>query len=132
LLINFFLRAMAKILIVDDNRMILQALSDQLEQIGHETEVAASGVDALELLKHDEFNLIIMDIVMPEMSGIEATRLIKANPKLKSIPVVAFTSQSNRGHWDEIFDDYLIKPFGFDELTAMVEKFVGNVESESA
>src|SRR3972149_10539997 len=107
---------MSKILIVDDNRMILQALSDHLEALGYDTEVASSGMDALEILKHTRPDLIIMDIVMPEMSGIEVTRRIRSNPEISKIPVVAFTSQSNRGQWDEIFDDYLVKPFGYDAL----------------
>jgi two-component system cell cycle response regulator DivK len=119
---------MSKILIVDDNRMILQALSDHLEALGYDTEVAASGIDALEILKHDKPDLIIMDIVMPEMSGIEVTKKIKADPQAKSIPVVAFTSQSNRGQWDEIFDDYLVKPFGYDALYEIIQRFIPKPE----
>ena len=104
--------------------MILHALSDHLESLGYDTEVAASGIDALELLKTERPDLIIMDIVMPEMSGIEVTRKIRANPAISSIPVVAFTSQSNRSQWDEIFDDYLIKPFGYDTLEEIIKRFV--------
>ncbi len=115
---------MANILIVDDNRLLLQALSDQLEEMGHDIEVASNGQEALDVLAHEEFDLIIMDIVMPEMSGIEATRRIRSNPKTKDVPVVAFTSQSNRGQWDAIFDDYIIKPFGFDELSEIINKFI--------
>ena len=116
---------MAKILIVDDNRMILQALSDHLEVLGYDTEVAANGTDALDLLKHDLPDLIIMDIVMPGLSGIEVTQKIRESPRLSKVPVVAFTSQSNRGQWDNLFDDYLIKPFGYDELTKIIERFLG-------
>jgi two-component system cell cycle response regulator DivK len=116
---------MSTILIVDDNRMILQALSDHLESLGYDTEVASSGMDALEILKQTRPDLIIMDIVMPEMSGIEVTKKIRANPDIKTIPVVAFTSQSNRGQWDEIFDDYLVKPFGYDALREIIERFIG-------
>ena len=115
---------MAKILIVDDNRMILQALSDHLEGMGHDTEVASNGADALELLEVDHPDLIIMDIVMPEMNGIDATRKIRENPAIHTTPVVAFTSQSNEGSWDELFDDYLIKPFGYDELSKIINKFL--------
>lgn len=122
---------MAKILIVDDNRMVLQALSDRLEQMGYETDVAISGIEALDYLQHEKPDLIIMDIVMPEMSGIDATRRIRANPEISSIPVVAFTSQSNRGQWDQIFDDYLVKPFGYDELGKIIKHFLDEKESES-
>lgn len=122
---------MAKILIVDDNRMILQALSDHLEEAGYDTEVAASGLDALEILKHDKVDLIIMDIVMPAMSGIEVTRRIRENPEISKTPVVAFTSQSNHGQWDDLFDDYLIKPFGYDTLNQIIERFLGKKETDA-
>ena len=115
---------MAKILIVDDNRMILQALSEHLEEMGHDTEVADSGLDALDLLENIRPDLIIMDIVMPGMSGIEVTKKIKANPALASVPVVAFTSQSNHAQWSEIFDDYLVKPFGYDDLAKIINRFI--------
>jgi CheY-like chemotaxis protein len=115
---------MAKILIVDDNRMILQALSEHLEEMGHDTEVADSGLDALDLLENLRPDLIIMDIVMPGISGIEVTKKIKANPALAGVPVVAFTSQSNHGQWAEIFDDYLVKPFGYDDLAKIISRFI--------
>lgn len=113
---------MARILIVDDNRMILQALSDHLESIGYETEVAASGADALEIIDAERPDVIIMDIIMPGMSGIDVTRRIRENPETASIPVIAFTSQSNQGNWGDLFDDYLVKPFGYDVVGEMIEK----------
>jgi len=113
---------MARILIVDDNRMILQALSDHLESIGYETEVASSGPDALEIIDAEKPDVIIMDIIMPGMSGIEVTQKIRDNPATASIPVIAFTSQSNQSNWGNLFDDYLIKPFGYDTVGEIIEK----------
>ena len=115
---------MSKILIVDDNRMILQALSDHLEAMGHDTEVADCGLDALDLLGTLRPDLIIMDLVMPGLSGIETTRKIKSDPVLAGVPVVAFTSQSNHGQWAEVFDDYLVKPFGYDDLEKIINRFI--------
>jgi len=115
---------MAKILIVDDNRMILQALSDHLDSMGYDTEVAASGPDALEFLKHERPDLIIMDIVMPGMSGVEVTKKIRENTNISAVPVVAFTSQSRQGQWGDLFDDYLVKPFGYDAVSVIVDKFL--------
>jgi two-component system cell cycle response regulator DivK len=120
---------MAKILIVDDNRMILQALSEHLEEMGHDTEVADGGLEALDLLETLRPDLIIMDIVLPGMSGIEVTKKIRANPALSSVPVVAFTSQSNHGQWATIFDDYLVKPFGYDDLAKIVNRFISDQNS---
>ncbi|MFO8057211.1 MAG: response regulator [bacterium] len=113
---------MARILIVDDNRMVLQALSDHLESIGYETEVASNGADALEIIDAEKPDVIIMDIIMPGLSGIEVTRKIRQSPETASIPVIAFTSQSNQGNWGELFDDYLVKPFGYDTVGEIIEK----------
>lgn len=113
---------MARILIVDDNRMVLQALSDHLEAIGYETEVASNGADALEIIDAEKPDVIIMDIIMPGLSGIEVTRKIRQSPETTSIPVIAFTSQSNQGNWGDLFDDYLVKPFGYDTVGEIIEK----------
>ncbi len=121
---------MASILIVDDNRMILQALSDHLDSMGHDTEVACNGAEALEHLKHEHPDLIIMDIVMPQMTGVEATRAIRQMPEVQSIPVIAFTSQTKQGQWGDLFDDYLLKPFGYDEVSEIITKFLGDGDGD--
>ena len=114
-----------KILIVDDNRLILQALSEHLDSQGYETMVAGNGREALSLALAEPPDLIIMDIVMPEMDGLEATRLLRQNPRFQKVPIVAFTSQSNRGHVGEMFDDYLIKPFGYDQVIELIQRLLG-------
>jgi CheY-like chemotaxis protein len=122
---------MTTVLIVDDNRMILQALSDRLEELGYETEVAVNGQDALEILSATTPDIIIMDIVMPEMTGIEATKRIRDNPATRALPVIAFTSQSSTGHWDELFDDYLIKPFGYDTVGEIIERVLAGKRKDA-
>ena len=109
-------------MIVDDNQLLLQALCEHLEGQGYDTIVATNGKEALEKLKREKPDLIIMDIVMPEMNGLEATKIIRSDPELKNIPVVAFTSKSNIGQWNEYFDDYLIKPFDFDNVLRLIER----------
>lgn len=117
------IRTMAiKIMVVDDNQLLLQALCEHLENNGFDTTVAVNGKEALAIIEREKPDLVIMDIVMPEMNGVEATKAIRANPKLKNLPVVAFTSKSNVGNWDEIFDDYLIKPFDFDNVLRIIKK----------
>jgi CheY-like chemotaxis protein len=117
-----------KILIVDDNRLILQALAEHLESNGYETMVASNGKEALDLVKAEPPDLIIMDLVMPEMDGIEATRLLRQTPKFRNLPIVAFTSQSNKGHVSEIFTDYLIKPFGYDKVIELIQRLLGPLQ----
>ena len=114
-----------KILIVDDNRLILHALAEHLESHGYETMVAGNGKEALSMVQAELPDLIIMDVVMPEMDGLEATRILRQEPRSKNLPIVAFTSQSNRGHVNEMFNDYLIKPFGYDKVIEMIHRLLG-------
>lgn len=114
----------AKILIVDDNRLILQALAEHLESHGYETMVASNGKEAINLVQVETPDLIIMDLVMPEMDGIETTRLLRQDPKFKHLPIVAFTSHANKGHVGEIFTDYLIKPFGYDKVLELIARLL--------
>ena len=111
-------------MVVDDNQLLLQALCEHLENKGYDTAVATNGKEAIERIEQELPDLVIMDIVMPIMNGIDATKAIRANPKYKAIPVVAFTSKSNIGQWDEIFDDYLIKPFDFDNVLQIIERLI--------
>ena len=114
----------ARVLVVDDNQLLRQALCEHLESKGFDTMVATNGKAAVDQIEKDRPDLVIMDIVMPIMNGIDAAKAIRANPKLKDLPVVAFTSKRNVGKWDEIFDDYLIKPFDFDNVLKVIERFI--------
>ncbi len=114
-----------RILIVDDNQLLLQALCEHLENAGYDTALAHNGQEALDIVTKDRPDMVIMDIIMPVMGGLEATRILRSDPKNKDLPVIAFTSQSNIGKWDEWFNDYLLKPFDFDNLIRIIQKFVG-------
>ena len=118
-----------KVMVVDDNQLLLQALCEHLESKGYDTMVATNGKEAVDRIEKERPDLVIMDIVMPVMNGIDATKALRANPKHKDIPVVAFTSKSNIGQWDELFDDYLIKPFDFDNVLRIIERFISRAKS---
>ncbi len=112
-------------MIVDDNQLLVQALCDYLEKSGYDTMVAHNGKQALELIEKEQPEMVIMDIIMPVMGGLEATKILRANPQNKNLPVIAFTSQSNIGQGDELFNDYLLKPFDYDNLVRIIQKFIG-------
>jgi CheY-like chemotaxis protein len=116
-------------MVVDDNQLLLQALCEHLENKGFDTMVATNGKEAIDRIEKDRPDLVIMDIVMPVMNGIDATKALRANPKNKDLPIVAFTSKSNIGQWDEIFDDYLIKPFDFDNVLRIIERLTARARS---
>jgi len=116
----------AKILIVDDNQLLVQALCEHLEKQGYDTMIANNGKEAIDAIKQEMPDLVIMDIIMPVMSGLEATRQLRADPRYKNLPIIAFTSQSNIGQWDDLFNGYLLKPFDYDNLVKIIEKFTSH------
>lgn len=103
------------VLVVDDNRMNRLKLSYGLRQQGHTIELAENGRQALEMLQDRSFDLVLLDIVMPEMDGHEVLERMKGAPKLRDIPVIVISAL---GEMDSIVrciemgaEDYLPKPF---------------------
>lgn len=115
----------ATVLIVDDNPANLGVLSDTLDQAGLEVWVAQSGKIALERVKYALPNLILLDIMMPEIDGFETCRQLKANPETKDIPIIFMTALSDTTNKVEGFQlgavDYITKPFQQDEVLARVK-----------
>jgi PAS domain S-box-containing protein len=118
------------ILIVEDSLTQALVLRHLLEEQGYAVNHAASGMKALELLDGRKPDLIISDIVMPEMDGFELARAIKLNPELREIPVILLTALSDpedviRG-LDARVDFYLTKPYDEDFLLSKVESIISN------
>ncbi|MBE9007816.1 hybrid sensor histidine kinase/response regulator [Fortiea sp. LEGE XX443] len=110
----------ATVLIVDDNPANLGVLSDSLDQAGLEVWVAKSGKVALERVKYALPNLILLDVMMPEIDGFETCRLLKADPRTQDIPVIFMTALSDTNNKIEGFQvgavDYITKPFQQEEV----------------
>jgi signal transduction histidine kinase len=115
----------ATILIVDDNPANLGVLSDALDQAGMEVCVAQSGKIALERVKYALPQLILLDVMMPEMDGFETCRQLKANPETKDIPIIFMTALSDTENKVQGFRlgavDYITKPFQQEEALARVK-----------
>jgi signal transduction histidine kinase len=113
------------VLIVDDHPANLGVLSDALDQAGLEVWVAQSGKIALERVKYALPNLILLDVMMPEMDGFETCRQLKANPSTKDIPVIFMTALSDTANKVEGFAagavDYITKPFQQEEVLSRVK-----------
>jgi two-component system NtrC family sensor kinase len=113
------------ILIVDDNSANLGVLSDALSQAGFEVRVAKSGKMALERVKYALPDLILLDVMMPEMDGFETCRRLQANPETTQIPVIFMTALSDTANKVEGFKlgavDYITKPFQQEEVLARVK-----------
>ena len=88
---------MYKVLVCDDEKDIVSAISIYLTSDGYEVIPARNGLEALDIVKHNDVHLVLMDIMMPEMNGYEATKAIRAmndRPDGKNIPIIAMTANS--------------------------------------
>jgi len=118
------------ILIVDDIKDNVYALSAFLDSYEVNVESAGSGNEALKLINEKSFDVILMDIRMPEMDGFEVIRQIRSNPKTAGIPIVAVTAQAMPGDAEKCMqkgaDDYIAKPINTDILVEKLGKILGN------
>ena len=112
---------MAKLLIVDDEQKIREVIREYSEFNGHEVEEAADGMTAVGLCKLNDYDLIVLDVMMPKLDGFTACKEIK---KLKDIPIIMLSARSEE--YDKLFgfelgiDDYVVKPFSPKELMARI------------
>ena len=114
-----------KILVVDDVSQNIQVIGNILFEQDYEVSFALSGAEALSLLDQDNFDLILLDILMPGMDGYEVCKIVKANEKTKGIPIIFLTAKSDIQSVVKGFEtgavDYLSKPFNTEELLARVK-----------
>jgi two-component system cell cycle response regulator DivK len=116
------------ILVVEDQEDNRQILRDLLTSGGFDMIEAENGADAITVAEANRPDLILMDIQLPILDGYEATRRIKANPDLKSIPIIVVTSYALSGDEDKArragCDDYVAKPFSPRALLAKIKTYV--------
>lgn len=115
---------MARILVVDDELEALGSIRRVLEDANHTVITAQHGQDALNLLREEDPELIILDVIMPDMSGIDVCKRIRANPFYSRIPILFLTAKSRPADiaqgLDAGGDDYVTKPFQVIELPARI------------
>lgn len=118
-----------KILIVEDNELNMKLFADLLDAHGYETRQTREGLKAIDMAKKYEPDLILMDIQLPEVSGLEVTKWIKDDKKLAKIPVVAVTAFAMKGDEKRIRDGgcqaYIAKPITVTSFLATIRKFIG-------
>ena len=118
----------ARILIVDDNSVNLKLATDVLEMEGYAVEKAVDAEQAQELLKRSTPDLILMDIALPGMDGLTLTRKLKADERLKHVPVVAITAFAMKGDEQKALDagcnGYITKPIDTRKFPQQVAAFL--------
>src|SRR5512138_3690715 len=118
-----------KILVVDDRRDNLLAVETVLRKPEYDIVLAGSGAEALRFLLHDDCALILLDVQMPDMDGFETARLVRGNPRTRSIPIVFMTGVNREQRFVAMgygagAIDYILKPVDPDVLRAKVAGFV--------
>ncbi len=120
---------MAKIMTVDDSASVRQMVSFTLKGAGYEVMEAADGQDALAKLNGQRIHMVVTDLNMPNMDGIELVRALRANPAYKFIPIVLLTTESQAAKKKEGkaagATGWIVKPFKPDQLLAVVKKVLG-------
>ncbi|MCB2107070.1 MAG: response regulator [Rhodobacteraceae bacterium] len=116
------------ILIVEDNELNMKLFNDLLQAHGYNTLQTHDGRDVMEMTRRLRPDLILMDIQLPEISGLEIAKMLKADDDLKSIPVVAVTAFAMRGDEQKIrsggCDGYIAKPISVASFLQTVSKFL--------
>jgi len=114
----------ARVLIVDDDPVMRRLTTRALQNDGYVLTEATNGREALEVMRRETPDLVILDFVMPELDGLDVLRALRADPATVSLPVLMLTSQSDEGSTRAGFDagatDYLTKPFSSPQLSARV------------
>src|SRR5678809_919516 len=117
-----------KVLIVEDNELNMKLFHDLLEAQGYETLETREGLAALSLAREHRPDLILMDIQLPEVSGLEVTKWLKEDDDLRAIPVIAVTAFAMKGDEEKIRDGgceaYIAKPISVASFMRTVERFL--------
>lgn len=116
------------VLIVEDNDLNMKLFRDLLEAHGYRTMHTRDGMEVLPIAHQHKPNLIIMDIQLPEVSGLDVTKWLKGDPELKNIPVIAVTAFAMKGDEEKIraggCEDYLSKPIAINKFITMVKRYL--------
>ncbi|MBL8671546.1 MAG: response regulator [Alphaproteobacteria bacterium] len=116
------------VLIVEDNELNMKLFHDLLEAQGYNILQTKDGMEALKLAREHRPNLILMDIQLPEVSGLEVTKWLKEDDELRPIPVIAVTAFAMKGDEEKILDGgceaYIPKPISVSNFLATVQKFL--------
>jgi two-component system cell cycle response regulator DivK len=117
------------VLIVEDNELNMKLFHDLLEAQGYNTLQTKDGMEALELARSNRPDLILMDIQLPEVSGLEVTKWLKEDDDLKAIPVIAVTAFAMKGDEEKIrqggCEAYIAKPISVVQFLETIQSFIG-------
>jgi DNA-binding response OmpR family regulator len=125
-----------RILVIEDEANILLSLRFVLERAGYDVEVATTGQDGLAQLRQDHPDLVILDLMLPDVSGYEVCQQVRADDQLADLPILMLTAraqQTERYKGIEVgATEYVTKPFRFSDLLERVERLAGRGDSQAS
>ena len=125
-----------KILVVEDEENLSMLIEYNLNKVGYKSIIASDGEQAMDRLKESKFDLVILDWMIPKLSGIEVCRRIRGNSDFNSLPIIMLTALGDENDkirgLDTGADDYLTKPFSFPELMARIKALLRRSNANDA
>lgn len=122
-----------RVLLVEDEPSTIELMQLELEILGYEVTVAENGLEGVEMAASLLPDIIVMDIRMPKMDGLQAASRIRENPETKNIPILAATAKAMPGDREKCLaagcDGYIAKPFSYKGLGGAVERLLGEKDS---
>jgi two-component system, OmpR family, alkaline phosphatase synthesis response regulator PhoP len=121
-----------RILVVDDERHIVRLVQVNLERAGYEILTAYDGIEALDKVKTESPDMVVLDVMMPRMDGFEVLKHLQADPRYQNIPVIMLTAKAQDADifkgWASGVSSYLTKPFNPRELLVFVERIFQSMD----
>ena len=125
-----------KILVVDDKKSVREYASNLLTQSGYTVTTAVNGLDGFEKAQKEEFNLYIVDHLMPLMNGVTLTKNLKQSPSCTEIPILFMTTQSTDSVESlpeyKFFNDIITKPLNEDKFISIIKRIISDVPSKNS
>jgi CheY-like chemotaxis protein len=118
-----------KVLLVEDSKTSVFIMQKELDLLGYECVVAGDGKEAVKKAKDERPDLILMDMTLPKMDGLQATQEIRKIPDIQAVPLIALTARAMPGDREKCLeagcDEYLVKPVSHRQLAPLVDKLIG-------
>ncbi|RLD17228.1 MAG: response regulator [Caldiserica bacterium] len=118
----------SRILVVDDDRDTREILEARLKACGYDVITASDGFNALEIIRERKPDLILLDVMMPEIDGFTVCKFLKEREETKDIPIIFLTAKESLSDVDKGFksggDDYVLKPINWERLLPKIKKFL--------
>lgn len=125
-----------KVLVVDDDPAILRLLNQSLEIEGYTVSTATDGEEALAELPRSDPDIVVLDVMMPKLNGLDVLERIRRDPKTASLPVILLTAKSSKEDvwegWQRGVDYYMTKPFDMEELLRFISYVIEGGDQDSA